>query len=299
MAHCLSRLVVSLTVSGAVFGGGVASAAGETPRANSSQVLVWVRPANDLEMRLSEKDVPALRTLARNGLCLPRLHPLTPRDVVVSLHRLRKDLGRDYREIGSAAGRERSGVSSLVAEFGKPPPVSDEEEEALRRLREASKKRTEPPGEPAEEKKPSSSPRDPERQSVSATVNSVVEGLASNVRLLVASSSTPPEAGEATAALDQALAEIIVETGIEESGPEDRKRPVIVVILVPADGPPGLIAAGHGIRRGRVSRRQLDAGGITDLVALLLGIPRDSAPDAGWLFETGLESGASAAGGKP
>jgi hypothetical protein len=252
-----------------------------------SQVVVWVRAANDLEMRLSPETVPALRDLARNGVSLPRLTRLTAGEIVAALSPLRAALGKEgYRQVGS--DREEDGAdgasSRLAAKFGEPPPVSEEEKEILRRLREAA-------GDKAPETTPGTpeAPGTPDASGPAAgeqRAQAVLEGLREGARLVVAVDGDPAGEGAATEAHDRELAAVVRKAGLEgKAGP----RRAILLVLIPTTGRPALVAAGAGLKKGRVSRLEPGAEELAAAVARFLGLAEAAPGSASWFAEACLQ----------
>ena len=112
---------LAVLLPGLLVGGPLFSQAG-------TRLFVWVRPANDADLRLSKSSAPNLRKLARCGAALPRLSSLTADALAAEMRKSGGLLPQGkFSELGQkAAAKTPSATESALArlrpKFGKSKP---------------------------------------------------------------------------------------------------------------------------------------------------------------------------------
>ncbi|MBN1441495.1 MAG: hypothetical protein JXA90_02250 [Planctomycetes bacterium] len=270
-----------------------------------AQLVVWIRPASDAEMRLDPESAPALRRLARQGVSFPALAPLAREPLIASLRQLGREISPDYREVTARVDSPEDSLARLLSDLGAPPPISQEEEKALERLRHAIGRengragmQAAAKGESGRDDEPASKVAAPEAPGGGAASQdaaepalieeSVLDALSGGARLTLILDGEQPSPESPGDRREEALDRIA--TSLLAGLARRRKlsaSSALLVVLFPEDGPPALIAAGHLLKRGRMLGAALDAREIVAGVRRWLGESGRGTPaeKAAWVDE--------------
>ncbi|MEC8934650.1 MAG: hypothetical protein VX958_04240 [Planctomycetota bacterium] len=252
---------LAVLLPGLLVGGPLFSQAG-------TRLFVWVRPANDADLRLSKSSAPNLRKLARCGAALPRLSSLTADALAAEMRKSGGLLPQGkFSELGQKAAAKTapaagSALARLREKFGKSKP---------------------------EATKPS--------QTSAATpqlVNKIFSSFDKGARLVFKTEPSMTATADHCRELDKRIGEMVSQFDLEKSGGDI----ALLVVLVPASGQPAMIAAGNGFKRAKICKGSPGAAAIAAGITGLVDPGSKSAADWSWILNILEQSTAKALQGR-